>query len=200
MRKKLRLFHHMRTHFVAYLALFFALGGTSAVAAVQALPLNSVGSPQIKNRSIQTVDISRRTVAALRGARGARGFAGPVGATGPAGPAGATGPAGPVGATGATGATGPAGAPGLSGYARATSPPVTVMPGLEGSAFAECPAGTKVLGGGFFATPAGSNLRVTNSTFGISDTTGAPGWLVTMANQGAAAAVIRATVSCAIVP
>jgi hypothetical protein len=35
---------HMRGHFVAYLALFFALGGTS-FAAVNALPKNSVGSP-----------------------------------------------------------------------------------------------------------------------------------------------------------
>jgi hypothetical protein len=36
--------NHMRGHFVAYLALFLALGGTS-IAAVNALPTNSVGSP-----------------------------------------------------------------------------------------------------------------------------------------------------------
>jgi hypothetical protein len=101
-----RVFRNMRTHFVAYLALFFALGGTS-FAAVQALPKNSVGSPQIKNRSIQKIDISGRTVAALHGARGARG------------PVGPTGPTGATGATGAAGAAGAAGQPGAPGTARA---------------------------------------------------------------------------------
>jgi len=66
---------HLRGHFVAYLALFFALGGTS-FAAVNALPKNSVGSPQIKNGSIQKVDISKKTVTALRGLRGPRGLQG----------------------------------------------------------------------------------------------------------------------------
>jgi hypothetical protein len=66
---------HLRGHFVAYLALFFALGGTS-FAAVNALPKNSVGSPQIKNGSIQKIDISTKTVSALRGLRGPRGLQG----------------------------------------------------------------------------------------------------------------------------
>jgi len=66
---------HVRQHFVAYLALFFALGGTS-FAAVNALPKNRVGSPQIKNGSIQKLDISKRTVSALRGLRGPRGLQG----------------------------------------------------------------------------------------------------------------------------
>jgi Collagen triple helix repeat (20 copies) len=95
---------HMRGHFVAYLALFFALGGTS-VAAVNALPRNSVGSPQIKNGAIQKVDISKRTISSLRGSRG------PAGPQGSAGATGATGAAGPTGATGPTGPSGPAGAP-----------------------------------------------------------------------------------------
>ena len=84
---------HVRGHFVAYLALFFALGGTS-FAAVNALPRNSVGSPQIKNHSIQKIDIGRQTVAALHGARGARGPAGPTGVTGATGATGAAGPQG----------------------------------------------------------------------------------------------------------
>ena len=92
---------HMRGHFVAYLALFFALGGTS-FAAVNALPNNSVGSPQIKNGSIQKIDISKRTVSALRGLRGQRGLTGATGATG------TTGAQGPKGDTGATGAPGSA--------------------------------------------------------------------------------------------
>jgi hypothetical protein len=91
--------NHMRGHFVAYLALFFALGGTS-FAAVNALPNNSVGSPQIKNGSIQKVDISKRTVSALRGLRGPRGLIGATGATGAAGAAGAQGVKGDTGAAG----------------------------------------------------------------------------------------------------
>src|SRR5881398_2858138 len=90
---------HVRGHFVAYLALFFALGGTS-FAAVNALPRNSVGSPQIINGSIQKADIAKRTISSLRGLRGTRGL---------------QGPAGPAGATGATGATGSTGAQGLQG-------------------------------------------------------------------------------------
>ena len=88
-----RLLGHMRGHLIAYLALFFALGGTS-IAAVNALPRNSVGSPQIKNGSIQKVDIARRTISALRGLRGPRGL---TGATGPAGAAGTQGPKGDKG-------------------------------------------------------------------------------------------------------
>jgi len=83
--KKFR--NHVRGHFVAYLALFFALGGTS-IAAVNALPKNSVGSAQIINGSIQKVDLAKRTVSSLRGLRGT------AGPQGPAGPAGATGPPG----------------------------------------------------------------------------------------------------------
>jgi Collagen triple helix repeat (20 copies) len=98
--------NHVRGHFVAYLALFFALGGTS-VAAVNALPKNSVGSPQIKNGSIQKVDISKRTVSALRGARGLRG------------------PAGATGATGATGAKGDTGAQGIQGIQGVPGNPAT---------------------------------------------------------------------------
>src|SRR5262245_28466725 len=81
---------HVRQHFVAYLALFFALGGTS-FAAVNGLPKNSVSSPQIKNGSIQKIDISKRTISALHGLRGPRGLTGATGATGAAGAAGAKG-------------------------------------------------------------------------------------------------------------
>jgi hypothetical protein len=179
--RKMRLFRHMRNHLVAYLALFFALGGTS-VAAVQALPRNSVGSPQIKNHSILKVDMNRRTVAALRGRRGARG---------PAGPAGARGA---TGATGPRGATGPAG---LSGYVRASSTTISVPAGTQGTAFAPCPAGTQPLGGGWFQTTAGAAaFRVLADSVG---TTGAGvfGWEVTVANDGLTAASFRAQALCA---
>ena len=201
---KMRLFHHLRNHFVAYLALFFALGGTS-VAAVQALPRNSVGSSQIKNRSILTVDMNRRTVAALRGRSGARGPVGPPGATGSAGPVGATGPAGPVGATGATGAagpmgaTGPAGPPGLSGYVRTNGLTVSVAPTMQGTSFAACPAGKQVLGGGWFQTTVGGGLRVIGDSVG-TDGAGTFGWEVTVVNDSTTtAASFRAQAVCATV-
>jgi hypothetical protein len=91
---------HLSANVVSYIALFFALGGTS-VAAVQALPRNSVGSPQIRNGAIQRVDLAKKTVAQLRGARGPAGAPGAQGQAGAPGTPGATGPPGP--------STGPAG-------------------------------------------------------------------------------------------
>jgi hypothetical protein len=95
---------HMRGHFVAYLALFFALGGTS-IAAVNALPKNSVGSRQIKNGAIQKVDLAKRTVSSLRGLRGPRGLTGATGATGAQGIQGTQGVQGIQGVKGDAGPT-----------------------------------------------------------------------------------------------
>jgi hypothetical protein len=74
---------------IACIALAVALSGTSYAAFV--LPTGSVGSKQVKNRSIKTVDIGKRTIAALKGQRGPQG---PAGVPGPQGPAGIPGPAG----------------------------------------------------------------------------------------------------------
>jgi hypothetical protein len=87
---------HLQRHVVAYLALFVALGGTSY--AITALPKNSVGTKQLKNRSVTKKKL----------AKGLK-VRGPVGPAGPAGATGAAGPQGPKGDTGAPGATGPAG-------------------------------------------------------------------------------------------
>jgi len=46
-----RILQHLRPNLVAYVALFFALGGTS-IAAVQALPRNSVGTAQLKKDAV----------------------------------------------------------------------------------------------------------------------------------------------------
>jgi hypothetical protein len=74
---------------IACIALAIALSGTSYAAFV--LPANSVSSKQLKDRSIRTVDIGKRTIAALKGQRG------PLGPVGPAGPQGAPGVPGPAG-------------------------------------------------------------------------------------------------------
>jgi hypothetical protein len=92
---------------LALIALFVALGGTSFAAVTALAPKNSVGSPQVINGSLQTVDLSRKAKKALKGNRGPRGPAGAQGAAGAAGPAGAAGAAGAAGPAGATGPAGP---------------------------------------------------------------------------------------------
>jgi hypothetical protein len=95
-----RLATYLWQHHLALLALFVVLGGTS-YAAVNALPKNSVGSKQVINGSLQTLDLSKKAKKALKGNRGPRGFTGAqgargvTGAQGVAGARGATGPAGP---------------------------------------------------------------------------------------------------------
>jgi hypothetical protein len=69
---------------IALLALFVALGGTATAAAL-------ITGAQIKNGSIQVIDLSAKARAALKGQRGPRGATGPAGAQGLAG---AQGPAG----------------------------------------------------------------------------------------------------------
>lgn len=88
----LRLGRHVRHHFVGYLALFFALGGTAAAATIAAnsvgsrqLKANAVTSSKVKNRSLTSSDFRSGTLKA--------GPKGDTGAAGPAGPAGASGSA-----------------------------------------------------------------------------------------------------------
>jgi hypothetical protein len=82
-------FQHLRRNLVAYLALLVALSGTSYAATK--LPANSVGSKQIINRSVQKVDLNKKTVVALRGQRGPRGLQGQQGVKGDKGDIGAKG-------------------------------------------------------------------------------------------------------------
>src|SRR4051812_9687815 len=87
------------------LAVFVALGGASY--AVVVLPSNSVGTKQVKDRSLGVVDLSRKAAKALRGQTGPpgeRGATGAAGATGPAGSNGTNGTKGDKGDTGAAGA------------------------------------------------------------------------------------------------
>jgi hypothetical protein len=79
---------HVRCNFVAYLALFVALGGTSYAAL--SLPRNSVGSRQIRANSITSQKVKNKSLQANDFKPGQL-------------------PAGPRGAKGETGATGPAG-------------------------------------------------------------------------------------------
>jgi hypothetical protein len=108
-------------------AIVAAASGTAATIVVT--------SKNIKNGTIQSVDISAKAKRALRGNRGPRG---------PQGLAGVQGSAGPIGPAGLAGARGPAG-PGLTDFEWVESSEMGV-----GSVVAEveCPAGKFVVSGG----------------------------------------------------
>jgi hypothetical protein len=89
-----------------------------------------VTSKNIKNGTIQTVDISAKAKRALKGNRGPRGFQGARGAPGAAGPAGPQGPPGVQSLTPVGNST-------------------TVSPGSFGTVTATCPAGQGPVSGGF---------------------------------------------------
>jgi Collagen triple helix repeat (20 copies) len=94
---------YTRRHHVALLALFFALAGTSYAASSALLPKNSVGSAQVRNGSLRSVDLSKKAKAALRGAPGPQGLQGAQGERGPTGPQGLQGVQGIAGAPGPPG-------------------------------------------------------------------------------------------------
>jgi Collagen triple helix repeat (20 copies) len=119
---------------VSLVALFVALGGTSYATVATMLPRNSVGSAQVVNGSLQTVDLSQQAKSALKGARGpagAAGLEGPIGATGAQGLKGDTGAQGLKGNTGAQGPKGDTGAQGSPGPPGPPGPFVDVEPWHE---------------------------------------------------------------------
>ena len=165
------LLHHVRRNLVAYLALFVALTSTGYAASSKLLPRNSVGSVQVINGSLQKVDLSKRAIASLHGARGVRG------------PQGIQGRQGAQGAPGEKGDNGPPG-PGNLTYVEET---VAVASGLTSSAYAPCPAGMVVTGGGEFTDQFDTTgLNVTDSDWAPSTLNGPPTrWFATIHNGGA---------------
>jgi len=87
----------------------------------------------------------------------------------------------------------------LSGYAPAVSANSTVSVPAGGQAIANswCPAGKVPLGGGYFPFGDPSTLRLVYAAFAVDDATGAAGFQVTMANEGAAAESFHVSVRCA---
>jgi hypothetical protein len=170
---------HLQRHFVEYLALFVALGGTSFAAAAL------VNGSQIKPHTIPKNRLTNSAIASLTGSRGPRG---------PAGPAGATGAAGHAGAPGSAGAPGPAG---VSGYQRVSATGVSVpADGSDVTALAECPTGKQAISGSFFTSGAGAKIRTESSAYAIAND-GNFGWAVTVANDGASASTLHVSVICA---
>lgn len=145
---------------VACLALAVALSGTAY--AVTRLPANSVGTKQVINHSLQTVDFKRGTL--LRG---------PVGGRGPQGPKGDTGSPGP-------------GLIASSLDLRSKGAEISTTAGVDTQVTMVCPAGELVLMGGFHATVpvytmddygSGSEWNVIVRSTGATHSGGLPGSL-----------------------
>ena len=120
---------HVRANVVAYLALFFALGGTSFAAATTLVPRNSVGSPQVIDNSLRLRDFKRNQRARLRGPQGRQGI------------------------QGAQGLKGDKGDPGATNVVRVSK--VVHMAGSAGNSV-DCPAGARATGGGVAILAPGS--------------------------------------------
>jgi Collagen triple helix repeat (20 copies) len=193
---------------VALVALFVALSG-GAYATAQAL----IGSAQIRNGSIQLVDLSGKAKNALKGQRGpagppgangANGLPGPQGAQGAQGPQGGQGPLGGQGPQGPAGAEGPAGPTGAQGASGGFDPnkvtvrtgPGTAVPQGAGvtsdtvQVTAPCMAGEIAVAGGWR----------TDVGFAILDSISAnkTAWLAWIVNPDQAAGTASAIAVCSV--
>ena len=174
-----KLVFYVRRHHLGFLALFVALSGTAYAAT---LPRNSVGTPQLKNRAVNSAKVRNFSLLRTDFRRGQI-PAGPRGLQGPPGETGARGPEGPRGPEGARGPQG------LQGVAGATN--VTVRTGAMGSgtATAQCNPGEKAVGGGGAGAGAAGFLLTSTPT----PSTGTPtGWQVTTATGDVQAYVVCA--------
>jgi Collagen triple helix repeat (20 copies) len=108
---------------ISVVSLFVALGGVGYAAA-------TIGSAQIKNNSIKSIDVHNGTIVSKDiNASTRKALKGQKGATGPKGATGATGA---TGAKGTTGATGLPGTPGTSVFANAIPSGTTITGGFGG--------------------------------------------------------------------
>lgn len=157
---------------VSVVGLVVALGGTSY--AVARLPLNSVGSGQIKPRAVQAADVGADAVSSSKVRDGSLRAGDFAPDQLPAGPAGAAGPAGPPGERGETGAAG------ISGLER-VGDETSAAPGTQKRLTVPCPAGKQALSGGFMVDdPDGDgSTRVMRS----HSTSATAGWGVVVANS-----------------
>jgi hypothetical protein len=137
-------------------ALIAAIVAAVVAAASSTAATIVVTSKNIKNGTIQTVDLSAKAKRALKGNRGPRGLRGLTGLPGSDGSAGPQGPPGPPGVQS------------LTPVGNST----TVASGSFGTVTATCPGGQSPVSGGFlFAGITTASNRVT------------PGWLVNGVND-----------------
>lgn len=126
------------------------------------------------------------------GPPGDDGAAGSVGAMGLQGPPGPQGPAGPQGPVGPQGPPGP---PGLSGYLRVAGSTITIAGNTTGAAFADCPAGRQVLGGGLEIVEGNVTGVHPAQSYPSSDTR----WSIGIANGDLPQVKVRVVAVCAFV-
>jgi hypothetical protein len=165
-------------HVTAGLALFVALGGTSYAAT--SLAKNSVGSSQLKASAVQSSDIKSNAVTGIKvkdRSLQAKDFATGQLPAGPQGQNGDTGEKGAPGEKGEKGDAGTPGAPGTSGYEVVSGPDLAVNAGASAAQTVSCPAGKKVVGGGY---EVGSSLGVTLNRSSPSNAGGS--WYVRITN------------------
>jgi Collagen triple helix repeat (20 copies) len=136
-----------------------------------------VTSKNIKNGTIQTVDLSAKAKRALKGNRGPRGFSGAPGVPGPQGPQGPQGLRGSQGPQGPQGLQGIQGPPGIQQITEVNGR-VTLNPGQAGYASAFCPGSMQAIGGQFSF---GDDVTSWGEVY-ASYTTGAA-WVVHAANR-----------------
>ncbi len=176
---------HITSHFVAYLALFVALGGTSYAAAqiernsvtARHIKKNAVGAPEIKSNAVRSAEVGDGSLFAVDFAAGQL----PQGAQGPQGPQGEKGEKGEKGDRGETGPTGP---PGTSGYEvvfEGTADDTTQTK----TAVVDCPGAKKAVGGGYSVSDPNDNGSVVAIFDRPTLLTGAfgDGWLVRARNS-----------------
>jgi hypothetical protein len=153
---------------VASVALFVALGSGAYAAGI-------IDGHSIKNHSIPANKLTRTAIASLRGQRGPRGL---------------TGPAGPTGANGGFD-------PSKVSYTSSGDVAVAPDPGgtTVGTATAVCPAGTKVVGGGFVI---GQGNDGGAEVFGSGPNSDGSAWLASIHNDSpSVTAHISAFADCA---
>jgi hypothetical protein len=160
---------HLRHNLIAYVALLFAMGGTSYAATTKLLPPNSVGTRQVINGALLKQDFKSGQL--------------PRGTRGPQGITGAPGPAGPAGPAGSAGAKGEVGPPGPVALIYVNSGQHTLTSGQTATQQVFCPQDTFAVGGGVL----GVNLTVNSSDqlgYPEAPTNPGVGWSATVTNTG----------------
>ena len=126
-----------------------------------------------------------------QGAQGPQGPVGPVGVAGPQGSQGPLGAAGPAGTAGPSGAQGPTGPAGISGYEVVTVQVNHPFESFDDIVVAHCPAGKKVIGGGYKLDPMVGRVQRNNPDDGND------GWYVWIDNLAFNTPTIAAYAICA---
>ena len=126
-----------------------------------------------------------------QGPEGLAGPAGPVGPVGPQGPQGPVGLAGPAGPAGPAGGQGPTGPAGISGYEVVIAEVEHAFITFDEIVVAHCPAGKKVIGGGYKLDPMVGRVQRNNPDAGND------GWYVWIDNLALQTPTVASYAICA---